>query len=95
VNTAGSKIASQAGGLLLTETIRTVGLDAQLSAALASWRHLNARHDPTKIVLDLAVTLALGGELPVRHRRAARRTRPVRTGGLGSDGVPDHRPARR
>jgi hypothetical protein len=62
VDTAGSKIVSQAGGLLLTETIRTVGLDKQLSAALASRRHSNARHDPAKIVLDLAVTLALGGD---------------------------------
>jgi hypothetical protein len=62
VDTAGSKIVSQAGGLLLTETIRTVGLDAELSAALAGWRHPNARHDPAKIVLDLAVTLALGGD---------------------------------
>jgi hypothetical protein len=62
VDTAGSKIVSQAGGLLLTETIRTVGLDKQLSAALAGWRHPNARHDPAKIVLDLAVTLAVGGD---------------------------------
>jgi hypothetical protein len=62
VDTAGSKIVSQAGGLLLTETIRTVGLDKQLSAALAGWRHPNAVHDPAKIVLDLAVTLALGGD---------------------------------
>ena len=62
VDTAGANVVSQAGGLLLTETIRTVGLDAQLSAALAGWRHPNARHDPAKIVLDLAVTLALGGD---------------------------------
>jgi hypothetical protein len=62
VDTAGSKIVSQAGGMLLTETVRTVGLDAQLSAALAGWRHPNAVHDPAKILLDLAVTLALGGD---------------------------------
>jgi hypothetical protein len=62
VDTAGSKIVSQAGGMLLTETVRTVGLDAQLSAALAGWRHPNAVHDPATILLDLAVTLALGGD---------------------------------
>jgi hypothetical protein len=39
VDTAASKIVSEAGGMLLTETVRTVGLDAQLSAALAGWRH--------------------------------------------------------
>lgn len=62
VDMAGSNVVSQAGGLLLTETIRAIGLDSQLSAALASWRRPNARHDPAKIVLDLAVTLALGGD---------------------------------
>jgi Transposase DDE domain group 1 len=50
------------GGLLLTETVRTVGLDAQLAATLASWRLPMAIHDPAKVVLDLAVTLALGGD---------------------------------
>jgi hypothetical protein len=32
VDTAGSNVVSHAGGLLLTETIRTVGLDKQLQA---------------------------------------------------------------
>jgi hypothetical protein len=53
---------SQAGGLLLTEIIRAVGLDRALAAALARWRHPDAVHDPAKIVLDLTVTLALGGD---------------------------------
>ena len=61
-DTAGSKVVSQAGGLLLTETVRTVGLDRALSAALGPWRPRNAVHDPAKIVLDLAVTLAVGGD---------------------------------
>jgi hypothetical protein len=62
VDTAGSKVVSQAGGVLLTETVQAVGLDKQLSTALARWRHPNAVHDPAKIVLDLALTLALGGD---------------------------------
>jgi hypothetical protein len=53
---------SQAGAALLTDAVGAVGLDKQLSTALAGWRHPNARHDPAKIVLDLAVTLALGGD---------------------------------
>jgi hypothetical protein len=53
---------SQAGGLLLTETVCAVGLDAQLGAALARWRLPMAVHDPAKVVLDLAMTLALGGD---------------------------------
>jgi hypothetical protein len=34
----------------------------ELSAALAGWRTPTAVHDPAKVVLDLAVTLALGGD---------------------------------
>jgi hypothetical protein len=52
----------QAGGVLLTETIRAAGLDAGLSAGLARWCRPGAVHDPAKVVLDLAVTLALGGD---------------------------------
>jgi DDE family transposase len=62
VDAAGSGVVSQSGGVLLVETLRRVGLDAALSAALAPWRKPSARHDPAKIVLDLAVTLALGGD---------------------------------
>ena len=51
-----------AGGVLLTETIRAAGLDAGLSAGLVRWRRPGAVHDPAKVVLDLAVTLALGGD---------------------------------
>lgn len=52
----------QAGGVLLTETIRAAGLDVGLSAGLARWRAPAAVHDPAKVLLDLAVTLALGGD---------------------------------
>ncbi len=52
----------QAGGVLLTETIRAAGLDAGLSVGLARWRRTGAVHDTAKVVLDLAVTLALGGD---------------------------------
>src|SRR3954469_8093778 len=55
-------VVSQAGGVLLTETARTVGLDRALAAALAPWRGPTAVHDPGKVLLDLAVTLAIGGD---------------------------------
>ena len=61
VDTARCAAVGQAGGVLLTDTIRVSGLDAGLSAALARWRKPTAVHDPAKIVLDLAVSLALGG----------------------------------
>ena len=38
------------------------GLDRALSAALAPWRKPMAIHDPAKVITDLAVTLALGGD---------------------------------
>jgi hypothetical protein len=48
--------------VLLTRTAATVGLDTALSAALAPWRRPAARHDPGKILLDLAISLAMGGD---------------------------------
>jgi Transposase DDE domain group 1 len=62
VDSAGSSAVCQAGGVLLVETIRTSGIDRGLSTALAPWRKPMAVHDPGKIVLDLAVALALGGD---------------------------------
>ncbi len=62
VDTAGARVASVAGGVVLVETIRATGLDRLLSAALARWRRPNAAHDPAKVLLDLALGLALGGD---------------------------------
>ena len=62
VDAAGRQQVSHAGGVLLVETVRKVGLDRELSAALARWRRPQARHDPGKVLCDLAVTLALGGD---------------------------------
>jgi Transposase DDE domain group 1 len=62
VDGAGRKVVSGAGGVLLTRTAMTVGVDAALSTALAPWRKPLARHDPGKIVLDLAISLAVGGD---------------------------------
>jgi len=62
VDAAGGSAVGQAGGVLLTSTVRAAGLDAGLSAALAPWRSATAVHDPAKVLLDLALTLALGGD---------------------------------
>ena len=58
----GTGIVSHAGALLLTETARVTGLQAGLSAGLGRWRASRAFHDPGKIVADLAVAVALGGD---------------------------------
>ena len=62
VDTTACAATGQAGGVLLVETIRTSGLDAEMSTALQRWRKPLAVHDPGKIVLDLAVALAVGGD---------------------------------
>ncbi|MDX3264408.1 transposase, partial [Streptomyces sp. MI02-2A] len=58
----GRGVVSQAGGVLLVETIRKTGLDRAISAALAPWRKLRAVHDPGKVLLDVALAVALGGD---------------------------------
>jgi hypothetical protein len=62
VDGAGSGVVSQAGGVLLLEAVRASGLDQALRAGLARWRKRTAVHDPAKVVLDLAVSVALGGD---------------------------------
>jgi hypothetical protein len=62
VSADGTGIVSQAGGLGLTQALRATGLDRSLEAALERWRPGRAVHSPGKIVTDLAVTLALGGD---------------------------------
>ncbi|SDN39747.1 Transposase DDE domain group 1 [Streptomyces wuyuanensis] len=55
-------MVSQSGAVLLVETARKAGLDAAPSTALAPWRKARAVHDPGKILLDLALAVALGGD---------------------------------
>ena len=58
----GESLVSTAGGVLLCQTARVIGLDRALSKALAPWRAPLAVHDPGKIVADLAIAVALGGD---------------------------------
>lgn len=58
----GRSVVAHAGAVLLVETIRKTGLDQALSAAPAPWRRPRAVHDPGKVLLDLAVATALGGD---------------------------------
>ena len=62
VGAASVGAVGQAGGVLLTSTVRASGLDRELSAALAPWAPRGARHDPGKVLTDLAISLALGGD---------------------------------
>ena len=58
----GTAVVAHAGSALLLETARVVGLTGALREALAPWRKPLAIHDPGKILLDLAVSLAIGGD---------------------------------
>jgi Transposase DDE domain group 1 len=85
VTGGGSGVVSQAGGLLLTGMLRVTGLDQCLSAGLARWRAPRAVHDPGKIIADLAVTLALGGDCLADI--ATLRAEPALFGPVASDPV--------
>ncbi|OKI01396.1 transposase [Streptomyces sp. CB02923] len=55
-------MVSRAGAVLLVESVRKSGLDTAISAAPAPWRRPQAVHDPGKILLDVALAVALGGD---------------------------------
>lgn len=58
----GSGLVSYAGATLLLRTAEKTGLTSSLSEQLMGWRKPMTVHDPGKIVLDLAVMLAVGGD---------------------------------
>ena len=62
VDAAPVSAIGSAGGVLLTETLAVSGLASALSAGLEPWRKPQTRHDPAKVLTDLAITLALGGD---------------------------------
>ncbi len=85
VSADGSGIVSGAGGLLLVQAARLAGLAQGLSSGLARWRPGRAVHDPGKIVTDLAVALALGGDCLADI--AVLRAQPELSGPVASDPV--------
>jgi hypothetical protein len=81
----GKGIVSHAGAVLLTETVRATGLTGGLSQALGRWRLPRSVHDPGKVVADLAVTVALGGDCLADA--AVLRAEPALFGPVASDPV--------
>jgi len=61
-DSAGTGVVSQAGGMILTDVVRVSGIGASLSEVLLPWRKPLAVHDPAKILTDLSVSLATGGD---------------------------------
>jgi hypothetical protein len=85
VSDDGRGLVSQAGAVLLWETLRVTGLGRGLSQALGPWRAPRAVHDPGKIVADLAAALALGGDCLADI--AVLRDQPALAGPVASDPV--------
>jgi hypothetical protein len=85
VSADGTGIVSQAGGLLLIRTLRATGLDRSLQEALERWRPARAVHSPGKIIADLAVAVALGGDCLADV--AVLRAQPELAGPVASDPV--------
>jgi hypothetical protein len=85
VSADGRGLVSQAGAVLLWETMRVTGLGRGLSAALQPWRAPRAVHAPGKIVADLAAALALGGDCLADI--AVLRSQPDLAGPVASDPV--------
>lgn len=62
VDTTETSLVSHGGAITLIRTAEKTGLTTALSEALSPWRKPTAHHDPGKIILDLALSLALGGD---------------------------------
>lgn len=61
VDATGRGVVSHGGAIVLLRAAQRAGLTGGLSGALAPRRKPLASHDPGKVVLDLAVALAMGG----------------------------------
>ena len=78
-----ASLVSSAGGVLLRRTVGISGVERALSAGLAPWCGPRARHDPAKVLVDMAVAVALGGDCLADV--AAVRAQPVLFGSVASD----------
>ena len=79
----GDGLVSHAGAALLAETADRVGLTRELSRALAGVRERRGKHDPGRVIRDLAVMLADGGDC-LSDLRAVRDQEPL-FGAVASD----------
>lgn len=58
VDTTGNALVSQAGAISFIRTAEKTSLPTTLSDALSPWRKPTTQHNPGKIILDLALSLA-------------------------------------
>src|SRR4051812_49436583 len=79
----GEGLVSHAGAALLAEAADRLGLTRALSGGLAGMRERRCKHDPGRVVRDLAVVLADGGDC-LSDLRAVRDQEPL-FGAVASD----------
>src|SRR3954471_4743603 len=72
----GAGLVSHAGAALVAETADRVGLTRELSRALARLRERRRRQDPGRVIRDLAVMVADGGDC-LSDLRAVRDQQPL------------------
>ena len=78
----GQGVASHAGSRLLADLADAAGLPAAMSEALVGSRHRRSGHDPGRVLVDMAVMLADGGE--AISDLAALRDQPALFGSVAS-----------
>jgi hypothetical protein len=79
VTTDGTGVVSHAGARLLADLAEVAGLRAGFSAALGGLRRRDSGHDPGRVLTDVAVLLADGGECisdPAAEAEPVRLERP-------------------
>src|SRR4051795_2522371 len=72
----GAGLVSHAGAALVAEVADRTGLTRELSGALAGLRVRRRRHDPGRVIRDIAVMLADGGDC-LSDLRAVRDQQPL------------------
>ena len=80
---ARESLISSSGALLLKEATKVAGLEHGLVQALSAWRPTRATHDPGKVLLDVVMAVALGGDC--LSDVAAVRSQPGLFGPVASD----------
>ncbi len=88
----GEGVVSHAGSRLLADVADRTTLTAQLDEALAGLRKPRARHDPGRVLVDMAVARRRRDD-DLRCRGAGRSGRVVRGGGVGLDVLAAARPS--
>jgi hypothetical protein len=83
LDAARESLVSLAGAVLVMQTVRVSGLQRALSAGLAPWRSARAVHDLGKVLVDVAVAVALGGDCLADV--AVARAQPDLFGSVASD----------